>query len=512
MRPLLCLLVLASTRVLAQEEHPGGEEPSEGIMQPGSDSPEAVHPHFEGSRRRAQAFLIPMDEKARAPTARVAQAVEGVLSHTRQYEVVDLGRALSVESTAEEALRADEGRRLVVEGDRAAKSKGFPEAAGDYQRALKAFDKGLAAVGAREYAEALLRVAAAEWMSGEEKQAKEAFALAAQLDPLHKLEAARVEASVEPQLAAARSLADAARAGTLEVETRPAGARVQIDGEARGSSPVHVQLPGGKHLVRIERAGFYPFAELVEVAPKKPVQVSVTLSATPTASTLNQIIAGAAEEVGKGTAGKSSMALAEKFSLDRVLVGSVRTLEGKVSVLLSLVDANKQQLLGTKTLLLVADGTDADQIEPETQAAVQKLIYGEEEAAAKDGAAPPKAAGQARGDEPGMPKASAAALRAPVMPGSAPSADDPGLVNRERRVAMPGAPMDALPAPTPVEAAPSATPSAAAAAAAAPPAEARPPPAAEAPAPASTEETKKTKKRKEKGLKGKSGTEGWDDN
>ena len=64
MRPLLCLLLLALP-AWAQEEH-GSDEPAES-MRPGSDSPEAVLPRrYEGPRRRAQAFLIPMDEGARA--------------------------------------------------------------------------------------------------------------------------------------------------------------------------------------------------------------------------------------------------------------------------------------------------------------------------------------------------------------------------------------------------------------------------------------------------------------
>src|SRR6267378_608791 len=99
MRPLLCLLfALSSTSAFAQDDPPApADEPAEGevspSLHPGSDSPEAQHARkYDGVRKRAQAFLIPMDEGARTPTSRVAQALEGVLQHTPMYEVIDLGR------------------------------------------------------------------------------------------------------------------------------------------------------------------------------------------------------------------------------------------------------------------------------------------------------------------------------------------------------------------------------------------------------------------------------------
>src|SRR5436190_21894873 len=134
MRLFLCLLLARfSTSGSAQEESAPEPAPvEEGDVtpsaHPGSDSPEAQHAQkYDGVRKRAQAFLIPMDEGARTPTARVAQALENVLQHTPMYEVVDLGRALSVESTAEQAQRADAGRLALKEANDAAATRGWPE-------------------------------------------------------------------------------------------------------------------------------------------------------------------------------------------------------------------------------------------------------------------------------------------------------------------------------------------------------------------------------------------------
>src|SRR3954469_12312171 len=324
MRLFLCLLfALFSTSVSAQEESAPEPAPvEEGEVSPsahpGSDSPEAQHAQkYDGVRKRAQAFLIPMDEGARTPTSRVAQALENVLQHTPMYEVVDLGRALSVESTAEQAQRADAGRLALKEANDAAATRGWPEAAGKYQKAKDEFDKGLPAVGPREYAEAVLRLGTATYMSGDDKTARDLFALAVRLDAKTQLVA---DEAVAPQLQQARAELTGAKRVSLDVDVRPAGARIFVDGELRGQ---HSEVPAGKHLLRVERPGFYPYAEILEIAAKKPVQASITLAATPTATSLNQIIAGASDEVGRGGAGKNVSTLAQKFSLDRVLIGSV---------------------------------------------------------------------------------------------------------------------------------------------------------------------------------------------
>ncbi len=430
MGSLLCLLLLCPAAAFAQEEPVDTSDPSgddaPSLMRPGSDSPEASHARkYDGPRHRAQAFLIPMDEGARHPTTRVATAVETVLLHTPLYEVVDLGHALSVESTVEQAQKADEGRRLVAGGNASAAAKGWPEAAAKYQRALQDFDLGLPAVSAHEYA---------------------------------------------------------TRRGFLDVDTRPAGARVQVDGEPKGPSPVHAELPAGRHLLRVERAGFYPTAELIDVAPRKGARQSITLSATPTAASLNQIIAGASDEVGRGTAGKNVSALAQEFSLERVLVGSVRSQEeSRVSVVLALVDAVKHRIIAAKTLTLSADGTDADQIELETQAAARKLVAADDAGAEMAEAAATSAPAADTRGAPGP-------ARKPVMPGAmlpaAATADEPGLVARERKVVIPAAALSKAESKA----------------------------AADPPAPASKEAVKKQEERKKsKGLQGKTGTEGWGD-
>ena len=488
---LLLALLLCALPALAQED---AEEEAPATLRPGSDSPEAQHPEkraADGSRRRAQAFLIPMDERAKAATARVAQAVEGVLAGTAHYEVVDLGKALSVESSPEHAALAAEGRKLVAEGNTAFASRNYAEAAGKYKAGIKALEKGLAGVTASEYAEAWLRLAASQHLLGDSKSARDSFAAVARFDPQQKLQARTIDDSVELPLQGARADVEAAPAGIVEVESRPAGANVIVDGQARGQAPMRLEVVAGRHLIRLARAGFYPHADLLEVGSRKPSTLSAALTPTPTAAGLNQVIAGAAEEVSRGSAGANVAKLADSFQLDRVLIGSVTSHDRKMSVLLALVDARKQKLIARQSLLLTADGTDEDQIELETASAGRKIV-----------------AQDSGGEEP-VARAVAAPDRKPAAPQAPASDEDPGLVKRERRVAIPSASASSA-ATSPAAEPPAPAASGAASGAAQGAVAAEPPSSADKPAPQSTDENKR-KKKKGKGLKGKTGTEGWDE-
>jgi len=115
------------------------------------------------------------------------------------------------------------------------------------------------------------------------------------------------------------------------------------------------------------------------------------------AASLNSMVADAAAEADRGESGPSLRRLAARFSLDRVLVGSVALRGPSVAVLLTLADAPHARLLGRETLLLSAAATGADGVEAQVQAAVRRLL---DRAALDDAASapmPPSAEGKCPG-------------------------------------------------------------------------------------------------------------------
>jgi hypothetical protein len=82
-------------------------------------------------------------------------------------------------------------------------------------------------------------------------------------------------------LAQARATQDALRSffSPVRINVQPAGALVVIDGEARGRAPFAEPVPVdlGKHLLRVEMAGYAPYDAPIEVVGQSAMTVDVAL-------------------------------------------------------------------------------------------------------------------------------------------------------------------------------------------------------------------------------------------
>ncbi len=95
--------------------------------------------------------------------------------------------------------------------------------------------------------------------------------------PARALEVALVR--LAPAAAASSPARAAAASGTLLVESRPAGARVLVDGADVGRTPVTVPATtAGDRAVRIELSGYLPVSTTTRVEPGIRARVAVTLT------------------------------------------------------------------------------------------------------------------------------------------------------------------------------------------------------------------------------------------
>jgi serine/threonine-protein kinase len=103
--------------------------------------------------------------------------------------------------------------------------------------------------------------------------------------------------------------APVATSGTLRVVSEPAGARVLVDGQARGHSPLELaELSFGSHEVRVEQAGYEPERRRIELeagAPTAELRLTLKPRAAPTTGAADFVStpAGAAVSVDGKPAG-----------------------------------------------------------------------------------------------------------------------------------------------------------------------------------------------------------------
>jgi hypothetical protein len=79
--------------------------------------------------------------------------------------------------------------------------------------------------------------------------------------------------------AAAAAPVAASTPGSLTVDSRPAGARVLVDGRETGRTPLTVpSLPPGDYAVRIDLDGYQPITTTTRVEPGARARVAVSLT------------------------------------------------------------------------------------------------------------------------------------------------------------------------------------------------------------------------------------------
>jgi len=92
------------------------------------------------------------------------------------------------------------------------------------------------------------------------------------------LTAARPTVTVDAKLTPLAPPAPVATTGSLLIESRPTGARVFLDGQDLGTTPVSVpEVAPGAHRVRIEMAGFSPWVTMAEIKAGVRSRVAASL-------------------------------------------------------------------------------------------------------------------------------------------------------------------------------------------------------------------------------------------
>lgn len=331
------------------------------------------------SNRRMAALIVPMDRASEAYALKTENYVNESL---REFGGIDLKTSDDLfpvapdEEAAASLKRAEQG----FEESRAAfDEKNHEDAERKLRATIKEFGKAAAALKTCGHlCDAVAMYAAVLQARGDVEEAKIAILDLVALNPKYEGDKKRFPQdflALKSQVQASRN---AMLRGNVAVKSKPAGARVFLNGEFAGYTPMTLQtLPVGKNLVRVDRPGFKHVGAVVDVTPEDQ-DLSFDLTATGAYKAYDALMDRIATESLKDKPGSALQTVGNSMRLDRAVVGVLKEIEsgGNLELTLLYMDLKKEARLSVKRATF--QGDEYGQLKGEIGRMVNSLLNSSE--------------------------------------------------------------------------------------------------------------------------------------
>jgi hypothetical protein len=277
--------------------------------------------------RRISALLIPMDQGAEANTVKLETYMNEALEQFSGFEVKKPETLFGMPADDEAQASLKRGSKGLEESLAAYEAKDYEDAERKLRATLKEFTGAVGAMSAcTELCEATALYAAVLTQRGDTEEAKLNLIDLMALNPTFELNPKRYHRDVINLRASVATSRSSVMRGSATVKSRPAGARVYVDGEFQGYTPVTVgPMQVGKHMLRLDRPGFRQHGEIMEVTPDD-VEVNAELTPTSNYKKYDAQLDKVAGEIVKTQASPAAAAMGKSLSIDRGLLGTVKDL------------------------------------------------------------------------------------------------------------------------------------------------------------------------------------------
>lgn len=291
------------------------------------------------AEKRIAALIVPMDQSAEQLTLRIEGYANAAIVEFSGFKLKtsdDLFGVAPDEESFASFKRAETG---FAESREAFEGRAWEDAERKLRATIKEYGKAVAAMKrCGNLCEAIAMYATILHARGETEEAKlvllDLFSLAPELE----LDRKRYPQSLLALKAQVGTSRNAQLRGNLHVKSRPEGARVFLNGELQGFTPLTLQtVPIGKHLVRVEKPGFRQAGQLVD-ATAEDVDVTAELVATSSYKTYDELMDKLASEAVKDKGGPAMASAASTLKLDRAIVGMLREVEGQTELTIGYFD------------------------------------------------------------------------------------------------------------------------------------------------------------------------------
>ena len=298
-------------------------------------------------------LAVPKDSEAARASVLVAPAMRDAFGGDGRFTLPDLEALLDGVDAPAAAAQLAEAQRLKSKADLALSIVDLPVAADAYGQALVAYEQGAAAVtDIAEIVDAFDKLATTFVLQGDRAGAESAWARALAIDP-----GFRIEADAAPRVKKAFDVVlkdyRVPSLGKLTVYSTTGAAEVWIDGVPRGSSPITVEVPPGRHLVRVAREGYRTWGGAVDVKKNTEATAQAALKPTRLFAKLDELLL----RVSRTPDNPENIAeLSRLLKVDRMVIAVVGSEGGVASIQGISVDAVNGRVLGRAEKSLPIEG------------------------------------------------------------------------------------------------------------------------------------------------------------
>jgi hypothetical protein len=216
-----------------------------------------------------------VDENAVPP---IMRAIGDGLKRNPRLEMKDLETRLAEFAQEMPQDQIDEGRAALADGQKSLQSLEMGAAIKKLNQAVDVLAKVLPHIKKQELADAMMALAAAEFLNGDKKGAAKTLLRLLVWRPDYKLDTQKYPPELIAPLEDARKEVDKLKRGSLEIHSEPPAAQAYVDGKYLGVTPTFAEgLPVGEHWVTFKREGYRKAVMPAIVNSKTQQLVELTL-------------------------------------------------------------------------------------------------------------------------------------------------------------------------------------------------------------------------------------------
>jgi hypothetical protein len=307
--------------------------------------------------RRISSLLIPMDKGAEGNCVKLETFMNEALEQFSGFTVKKSEELFGMPADDEAQASLKRGNKGLEESVAAYEARDYEDAERKLRATLKELQNATGAMkSCVELCEATALYAAVLHQRGDTEEAKLQLIDLMALNPTFELNPKRYNKDFIGLRATVATSRSSVLRGSASVKSRPAGARVYVDGEFQGYTPMTVgPMQVGKHLLRLDRPGFRQHGELLEVTPDDS-EVDAELSPTNSYKKFDAQLDKVATEIIKTESSPSTATMGKSLSLDRGLVGTVKDLgPNGTELVVGFFDMQSGKKLANRRVVLQGD-------------------------------------------------------------------------------------------------------------------------------------------------------------